>query len=749
MKFPWCSILALFAASLVHAGTVAGEDKRITEVVKLLQDMMEKSKEEGDKEKELYGKFKCYCDTNDAEKADQISSLSKTINLLSSSIDGVQATNGELSTQTAQLKADMAANEQGRKDAQNIRDKAKKSFDAEEQDLKQAVAQMDEAIKVLSAIGADQTLGKAAADHEKFMAGKGSLMALGSEVKNALAAASIFLSADQKKQVGSFLQAPFTGSYTAQSGQIVGILKDMRNTFQTNLEDAIATEKKDVEAHEKFMQTKKEAFDSMSETYEEKQGTLGSNDEALSSKKKQLQAAVKDKADAEEFLTKLTGMCAEKAKEYEERNLMRANEQAAVAQAISILNSDSAFETFGTVDATSSGKVKASLIARKVKAASFLQFHRRSETVLRRELEQVLRVEKSSRLMRLLADVEAGNPFETVLKEIEKMQELNVAEGKEDKKNLDWCKSERDENGKSLQDRKDEILGLDGAIDKLTTTIDDPTKGLKKQISDTEASLIQNNDAQGSETKQRTEENVAYQSDVKNLVDAEDLLDKAIVVLSRYYDELQKKFDADNAAALVQKKEDPKPPESWDQYKGQSSKGGDAIGMLKFILSETKKEESTAHADEEKAQASYEDSMADLKKEQSKLQDSLIKLNEDLATSQKTLIEKKEDLKDAKDSQGKLETYLEKIKPGCDFITTNFDLREKNRQTEGEALTKAVKLIKDTPAYKVAAQAAKEEGFGQCKDLCVQSEEGAKCKACQAGVTVPAYCAGHKGTPGC
>merc|ERR1719174_2257599 len=101
--------------------------------------------------------------------------------------------------------------------------------------------------------------------------------------------------------------------------------------------------------------------------------------------------------------------------------------------------------------------------------------------------------------------------------------------------------------------------------------------------------------------------------------------------------------------------------------------------------------------------------MTELKKEQSDTEKALVKLNEDLATAQKTLVEKKEDLKDASASEAKIEEYLLKIKPGCDFISTNFDLREKNRKTETEALEKAVKLIKETPAYKDAAQAAKEK----------------------------------------
>merc|ERR1719420_54137 len=138
-----------------------------------------------------------------------------------------------------------------------------------------------------------------------------------------------------------------------------------------------------------------------------------------------------------------------------------------------------------------------------------------------------------------------------------------------------------------------------------------------QQIKDTETSLVQNNDAQVSETKQRTEENVAYQADVKNLVNAEDLLTKAVAVLEEYYDGLAQKIAGGKSAAMVQ--EDPKAPETWDTYDGQSAKGGDAVSMLKYILSETQKEQQEAHSDEEKAQASYEDSMADAKKEQAEL----------------------------------------------------------------------------------------------------------------------------------
>merc|ERR1719243_304843 len=141
--------------------------------------------------------------------------------------------------------------------------------------------------------------------------------------------------------------------------------------------------------------------------------------------------------------------------------------------------------------------------------------------------------------------------------------------------------------------------------------------------------------------------------------------------------------------------------------------------------------------------------MTKLKKEEAKEQKSLADLQETLAEKQQELLEAQEDLKATTEDKEAIEAYLLKIKPGCDFITKNFDLREKNRKTETEALEKAVKLIKATPAYKKAVNAATVESYGDCKEPCTKDENHVECKACMADVTIPAYCAGHKGTAGC
>merc|ERR1719446_1851567 len=182
------------------------------------------------------------------------------------------------------------------------------------------------------------------------------MMSLQATVQNALHAASALLKPEQKAPFAAFLQAPFTGTYTSQSAGVMGILKSMRDTFKANLADARTTEKNAKAAHEKFMEIKEEEHKTMSASYESKQKELADNDGELATKKSQLSESNKQLASDEAFLAKLQPMCEEKAKGFANRKLLRANEEAAIAEAISILNSDDAFSTFSDVSATKTGK---------------------------------------------------------------------------------------------------------------------------------------------------------------------------------------------------------------------------------------------------------------------------------------------------------------------------------------------------------------------------------------------------------
>merc|ERR1719160_1431637 len=386
--------------------------------------------------------------------------------------------------------------------------------------------------------------------------------------------------------------------------------------------------------------------------------------------------------------------------------MVRANEEAAVAEAVSILNSDEAFETFGAVKATTEGATGLAL----------LQVGRSQERLsvreqLQKELTRAAKRTKSLKLARIAVSLEAGNPFDKVIAELDAMVELIAKEEKADDEQKAWCDSEREDSHGQLADKTDNKESLEGKVVELTDTIENADSGLKKQLADENTALAENRKEQADSTENRGLENAAYQGNIVNLVNAEKTLDKALKVLKKFYDWLHAKtgphsyekkagkdsgssnikripeatveeleeacsadpgcagfntmgwmkaaidpedkwygaegdlyvkvYDEENPVGLIQK-EEPAPPDA-DFSDTGVSKGGDAVSMLGFILEETKKEEKTAHTDEEEAQKTFEDTMNDLQK----------------TTKEKIALER----------------YLLKIKPGCDFITENIDTR--------------------------------------------------------------------------
>merc|ERR1719150_3669028 len=158
-----CTVLVLALGaqgSEVNIKNVAS-DRTITKVVKLLQDMLTASKTEGDDERVAYAKYKCYCDTNEAEKKEEIEKLTLQIGLLENKIEELQASTGILSEEVAKLDADIAANKDATKKAIELREKENAAFVAFSEDMTSAIASMKEAIETLAEVGADQTMAQA------------------------------------------------------------------------------------------------------------------------------------------------------------------------------------------------------------------------------------------------------------------------------------------------------------------------------------------------------------------------------------------------------------------------------------------------------------------------------------------------------------------------------------------------------------------------------------------------------------
>merc|ERR1712160_85154 len=106
-------------------------------------------------------------------------------------------------------------------------------------------------------------------------------------------------------------------------------------------------------------------------------------------------------------------------------------------------NSDAAFAAFGKVDATS--------VFLQVGAAPDHEARKqRAQALLRGESN----VKHSGRLSKILALLAANNPFDIVLKEIQKMIDLISDEGKVDAEQFKWCTDERRVNNANLAAKK-------------------------------------------------------------------------------------------------------------------------------------------------------------------------------------------------------------------------------------------------------------------------------------------------------
>jgi len=817
----------LFLFAVGAKADAAGRKDTIGKVTKILKEILKKNKEDGDKDRELFAKFRCYCDTNTKEKTESVDTLTKQIKLLSSELAELQADTGKRSAENGELSILISDNEAARTMADSVRDKDNTAFKDEETDLKAAISSLDQAIDTLSAIGADMTAAGAdrvsGADTGSFLkkdahVSKASMQMLGLKetMKTAFESASALLSAKQRRTLTSFIQAPFTGAYQSQSGEIVGILKSMRDTFKANLADAQQAESTSKEDYDKFSKVKTDSFDKMKKVFEKNEEVMGTNDDEVSTKKS-------SKADAEvsfledsQFLEKLTALCAKKTKEYEKRKMMRSNEEAAVAQGVSILNSEEASAAFGDIKATTSGGT----------GPMFMQISRHSASSydgVRPKVQHMIQHAamklKSLKLARVAVALEKGNPFEKVVKSIEDMVELIAKEEKADDEQKSWCDSEREESFATKKDKEDGIDGLLQKIDSLDDTVNNEESGLKAQKSEAYESLKQNRADQKATIKERKEEILVYHGVIMNLHDAEKTLQKATKVLKKYYDWLkaaqaphhydkkegkdsggsnikrleeasideleeacsdipeckgfntngwlkagidpeEKWYDSDGSLyvkvyeeSLISKKqkkrEDPAPPDTFDEEVGDGAKGGDVVSMLEYVYAETVKEENGVHMDEESDQHSFETEMSDLKAQEKGLQETIVDLEEEIASKENDIETAHTDREATELELKETERYIEKIKPGCDFITENIQMRKDSRTAETEALNGAMDALKGTPSYKEAAAEAEAEALGECADKCVGKKEDVECKACLAGTSVTGYCAAHKDYAGC
>merc|ERR1719453_2720415 len=203
---------------------------------------------------------------------------------------------------------------------------------------------------------------------------------LGHEIEKHAALLNGVLTRKQFKQVTSFVQqAPSAGSYAPASGEIIGILKQMKETFESNLSQTQKDEMKGSEDYESLKATKEEEITAASDQLELKTQELATTDEKLADSKQDLEDTEATKEADEKFLANLKAQCESMDAEFEARQKTRAEELEAVSKAMEVLSGDEAHDlfakTFNFVQRESTVSMKRRKQASKILAAAARKFH--------------------------------------------------------------------------------------------------------------------------------------------------------------------------------------------------------------------------------------------------------------------------------------------------------------------------------------------------------------------------------------
>merc|ERR1719261_2000634 len=314
------------AATASHSGEGVTVNP-IRKIVTMLQLMSKKVEAEGEKEQELFDKFMCYCE----QGAD---ALKVSINDAETKIPQVEAALEKTGAEKAQLASDVTAHKNDREaaktamaEATGIREKEAAAFAKESTDYKTNIAAMGKAITAIGGSAAGSFLQTSAASVLKQFV-------LNAELKDAdRDAITSFLSNDGEDE-------------SAASGQILGILKQMKETMEGDLKETEETEATAIKNYQDLMAAKTKEVETLTAAIEDKITRLGEAAVELVDMAEDLDDTKKALAEDSKFLGDLDNMCAAKKKEWAERQKLRREELVAIADTIKILNDDDALELF-------------------------------------------------------------------------------------------------------------------------------------------------------------------------------------------------------------------------------------------------------------------------------------------------------------------------------------------------------------------------------------------------------------------
>merc|ERR1711865_325414 len=224
-------------------------------------------------------------------------------------------------------------------------------FNGEEKDLLESISALKSAVTVLSK---HNSLMQMPRSHvEGVAASVQNVMNKHESLLNGV------LTHSERRAVAAFVQAPASaGSYAPQSGEIFGIMGQMKETFETNLSSSQKEEMANQKAYEDLKAAKEDEIAAGQAQIDTKTQELADTDEKNAQAKEDIADTKKSLSADEQFLMMLKEKCSMTDGEWEERQKTRQLEMEACSKALAVLSGDDAHDlftkTFNFVQAESS-----------------------------------------------------------------------------------------------------------------------------------------------------------------------------------------------------------------------------------------------------------------------------------------------------------------------------------------------------------------------------------------------------------
>merc|ERR1719413_93495 len=605
------------------------------------------------------------------EKTKAIADAEARISDLTTKIEELTASSARLNTEIKNLEKEVAENQAALDKATAIREKELAEFNAEEKDALEAISALKSAVTVLS-------------KHNSLLQMPQSHMAaVAASVQNQMQKhASLFqgvLTHKARRTIASFVQSPedyfdaeptFKQSYAPQSGEIFGILKQMKETFESNLSASQKEEMANQKAYEELKAAKEDEIKAGQEQIDTKTQELADTDEKNAQAKEDVEDTKKSLSADEQFLMMLKEKCSMTDSEWEERQKTRQLEMEACSKALAVLSTDDAHDLFTKTFNPAFVQKESAMHSERRSRASKL-------------LSAVAQKVQSPRLATLAVRVRL-DAFTRVKKAIDDMVAQLLKEKEDEIKHKDFCVDEFNTNEMQTEKKERDKKDLIAKIEDLELTIKQLTEAietLKSEIAEMQVQLKRAGE-------DREKQNKEFQMTVADQRETQKLLKAALGVLQDFYGKKAA------AAAFVQKQEPagPPPPPGFEAYKKNAASGG-VMSMIEQIISDAKAMEAEAIRSEEDAQKAYEDFVKETNASIEAKSKDIVEKSEQRAKAEEELVETKEAKEAVMLELEQLSNYNAQLHQSCDFVLKNFDLRQTARDEEVEALRQAKAIL--------------------------------------------------------